>query len=166
MSQMCDKYGESPGVQSMRRTSQEAARGSKLQGDIGERIAAEVVANLPGFSAEPFDIRYHGFDSVFRDEKGNLVLVEGKLTEAGIGSLNRESQQGFPSSVARLARLMQDQNSDQYTQDNAKIGAEIDKLGAENIRYFVVCTDPQTFESTVYERIGSHWESIAHKTIT
>ena len=39
-----------------------------------------------------------------------------------------------------------------YSQSNAELGARIEKVGAENLRFIAISTDPQTRESTGYER--------------
>lgn len=162
MSTPCNKYGSDSDVESMKRSIE--GRGSELQGDIGERIAAEVALEVLGFTPEPFDIRTHGIDLVFRDKQGNLVLIEAKLTEAGIGSIapTKFGKEGFPSWIARQTEEMKDENTDKYSPDNSRIANEIDRIGSENVRSMAICTDPQTHIATVYERIGDSWQVVTH----
>ena len=128
------------------------AHGSGFQGDIGEHIAAEVATEQLNLTAEFFDPPHNGFDSVYRDSAGKLVVVEAKFTKGGMSSLGGtiHGTQGSVEWVEYNAELMCDPLSSRYSPDNAKIGAEILRVGAENVHVVVIHTNPGTLESTVH----------------
>lgn len=150
MSQCCGKIPTNEDVEAIERSM---GLGNQLQGDIGERIAAEVAVNQLNLIGENFDPSNNGFDGVFRDSSGKLVIVEAKLTTKGMGSLANTShgRQGSPEWIRYNAELMCNPLSSQYSPDNAKIGAEILRVGPENVRFVVITTDPQTQRSTIHE---------------
>ncbi len=128
------------------------AMGNKLQGDIGEQVAAKVANEKLNLTAECFDPPHNGFDSVYRDSLGKLVIVESKLTEkGGLGALRPTNfgRQGSVEWIQHNAELMCDPYSSRYSPDNAKIGEEILRVGAENVHVVVIHTDPGTFETTI-----------------
>jgi hypothetical protein len=139
------------------------AMGSKFQGDIGEgitlRVATEKLDLTPD---ERFDQAGHGFDAVFRDDQGHLVVVESKFDGRGIKALEKNQMQ--PEWVENNAKMMQDPSNERYTDGNAEIGREIQRKGAENIRRIVVTTNPGTLEVQAYEgqKDGS-WKPIMGK---
>jgi len=134
--------------------------GSKFQGDIGEGVTLRVASDKLGLTPDPrFDQAKHGFDTVFRDPEGRLVVIEAKYDERGIKALEGDQMQ--PSWVERNAGMMQDPGNERFTEGNAKIGREILKVGAENIRRIVIATDSSTLRSTAYEgQADGSWKQI------
>jgi hypothetical protein len=148
-SQACCKVPFAEDVDHIRKSIEEN-RGRALQGDIGERVAAEYAHEDLGLHAEFFDPRETGIDLVCRDAMGKLVLIEAKLTEkSGLSSLGttNHGREGSVEWVEYKATLMCDPSSSFYTPDNAKIGEEILRVGAENVTFLVIHTDPQTFKT-------------------
>jgi hypothetical protein len=127
-----------------------AAFGSKFQGDIGEGVTLRVATEKLGFTPDPrFDQARHGFDTVYKDDKGNLAVVESKFDERGIKALRENQMQ--PEWVDSNAKMMQNPGNERFTTGNAEIGREIQKNGADNIRRIVISTDPKTLEVRAYE---------------
>lgn len=126
--------------------------GSRLQGDIGEQVAAQVATHQLNLNAEYFDPPHNGFDGVYRDSLGTLVIIEAKLTTGGMGSLGHTShgRQGSVEWIQHNAELMCDPYSSRYSPDNAKIGAEILRVGAENVHMVVIHTNPETLQTSVH----------------
>lgn len=149
MGQSCGKMPDQNDTKHIRSSE---GFGAKLQGDIGEQVAAEVATQRLNLTAECFDPPHNGFDSVYRDSSGKLVIVEAKFTTAGMGSLQSTAhgRQGSVEWIQHNAELMCDPLSSRYSPDNAKIGEEILRVGAENVRMVVIHTDPGTLESTVH----------------
>lgn len=148
MSQCCGKI-PTPDDDHHNRNSSQEAKGRPYQGDLGEGNAAEYAVNELGLHAEFFDQQNTGFDLVFRDGLGKLVIVESKLTEAsGVSSLGytNHGREGSVEWVEYKATLMCDPTSSFYTPDNAKIGEEILRVGAQNVTFLVIHTDPQNFK--------------------
>lgn len=150
MSQCCGKSGTPEDTGNNKKSIM--ALGNKLQGDIGESVAAQVAVNELNLVAENFDPPNKGFDSVYRNTSGELVIVEAKLTLAGgksaLGSTNH-GRQGSVEWVRYNAELMCDPYSGRYSPDNAKIGKEILRVGAENVHFVVIHTNPETLETSV-----------------
>ncbi len=161
MATPCNKYGASKDGKNMRSTSKANPYGNKLQGDIGEQIAAHVLVNKLGLTGEFFDQPDKGIDSVYRDREGKLVVIESKMTEGDRLRLKgtKFGQQLSPSWLDRKAELMQT-SPGMYSPDNARIGNEIDINGAENVRTLAVHTNPDTFVTKVYEKFGERWQVI------
>jgi len=151
MSQCCGKIPNDNDVAAIKKS---IAKGNALQGDIGEQVAAQVVSERLNLTAEFFDPPNNGFDAVFRDKGGKLVIVEAKLT-SGSGSsslgMTNHGRQGSVEWIEYNAQLMCDPSSSRYSPDNAKIGQEILRVGAQNVRMVLVHTDPQTLESDITE---------------
>ncbi len=150
MSQCCGKIPDDDDAAHIRKSIE--AHGNKLQGDIGEQVAAQVVTERLHLIAENYDPPNKGFDSVYRDGAGKLVIVEAKFTKTGGLSALKETNHGKQGSVEWMrhnAELMCDPYSDHYSPDNAKIGEEILRVGPENVHIVVVHTDPGTLESKV-----------------
>lgn len=128
-------------------------RGNSFQGGIGEMIAAQYASEELGLTAEFYDApdaNETGIDSVFRDGNGKLVLVEAKATDkSGKASLGntKYGKEGSPEWVTHHAEVMCDKTSSKYTPDNAKIGEEILRLGAENVSFIVIHTGPKTLKT-------------------
>jgi len=147
MSQCCGKI---PGEDDCEAIKSSIVQGNTFQGDIGERVAAEVATERLNLTPEFFDPPKNGFDSVYRDRAGRLVIVESKFTEkSGLSSLamTNHGRQGSVEWVEYNARLMCDPTSSRYTPDNAKIGAEILRVGAENVSVVLIHTDPSTLNT-------------------
>ena len=142
MGQCCGKSGTPEDTNNNRKSLE--AQGSKLQGDIGEQVAAQVATEQLNLNAEFFDPPHNGFDSVYRDPSGKLVIVEAKFTTGGMGSLGitNHGKQGSVEWIEYNAQQMCDPLSSQYSPDNAKIGEEILRVGAENVHMVVIHTDP------------------------
>jgi len=155
----CNKHPIREETEQMRKTRAEL---DKMQGDIGERLAAKILVHEMDLNGEPFIPPYGGLDQVYRDRNGTLVTVECKFTTSGISSLNKGKHipQGTPEHTRRNTRLMQDPTSSQFSPENAKLGAEIDRVGAENIRSMGVITDPGSLVTTVYELKGGNWQKL------
>mgnify|MGYP000885579993 FL=1 len=123
---------------------------SRFQGDIGEGIAERVSTEKLNLTPDPrFDAKRHGFDSVGRDDKGKLVIVEAKCDERGIKALRKDQMQ--QAWVERNAQMMQNPGNERFTQGNAEIGHEIQRTPPEDIRRVVLSLDPRTLEITGYE---------------
>lgn len=172
MSTSCGKDGTISTFESSRQTSQEydkkqalkeEATGRRDQGNIGERIAAEYAVEHLGLFGIPFDQPRHGLDAVYENAKGELVLAESKLAESGLGALGNPSygKQGSPSWIAECAKQMQTPGSGMYSETNAKIGERIEQTGVDKVHFVAISTDPQTFETTAYERQSDgSWQKI------
>lgn len=80
--------------------------------------------------------------------------MEAKFAEKGLGALGKSSYglQGSPEWIGECARQMQTVGSGMYSENNAELGERIDRIGAEKVHFVVISTDPQTFETTAYER--------------
>jgi len=151
MSQCCGKVPTPEDVQAIRRSIE--GHQSRYQGDIGEQAVSEYVTNELELNAEFFDQRQHGFDGVYRDGAGKLVLIESKLTETpGLAALGhtQHGREGSVEWVEYVATQMTDPTSKEYySPDNAKIGEEILSIGPENVSFLVVHIDPETLETDV-----------------
>lgn len=127
-----------------------AAYGARFQGDIGEGVTLRVATEKLGLTPDPrFDQARHGFDTVYRDDKGNLVVVESKFDERGIKALRENQMQ--PEWVDSNAKMMQNPGNERFTTGNSEIGREIQKTGPDNIRRIVITTNPRTLEVQAYE---------------
>jgi len=149
MSQACGKSPSDNDVQDIKHSIQD----TKLQGDIGEQVAAQVAINELNFTGVPFDPPHNGFDSVYRDPSGKLVIVEAKFTEkSGVGALGNTAhgRQGSVEWIRYNAELMTNPLSSRYSPDNAKIGREILEKGPENIRCLLIHTSPDSLNHTVH----------------
>lgn len=151
MTQACGKIPDNDDTKHVRKSIE--AHGNKFQGDIGEQVAAHVAVNELNLTAENFDPPNNGFDSVYRDSAGKLVIVESKMTlVGGMGALHTTKNYGKQGSVEwvrHTAESMCDPYSGQYSPDNAKIGAEILRVGPENVHLVYIHTSPTSLESTV-----------------
>jgi hypothetical protein len=124
--------------------------GNKLQGDIGEGTTLRVATDKLGLTPEPrFDQAAHGFDAVYRDDKGYLVVIESKFDERGIKALRGNQMQ--PEWVDSNARMMQNPGNEQFGVGNAEIGREIQRVGADNVRRMVISIDPSSLEVRAFE---------------
>lgn len=147
MSPGCGKTGTPEDTQHNRNSIEGMM--NRFQGDIGESAASEYVTNELGFYGEFFDKKDHGFDGVFRNSSGNLVIMESKLTVAsGRSELGRPNigREGSVEWVEHYAKQMCDPLSGFHSKDNAKIGEEILRIGAENVSFLIVHIDPVTQE--------------------
>lgn len=158
MSQCCGKVPTNNDVKDIKdsvKSPRVSPHGNSMQGDIGEQVAAEVVCERLNVSAEFYDApksAQAGIDSIYRSSSGKLVLVEAKFTDrGGLGSLGMTAhgRQGSVEWVRHHAELMCDPSSSRYSPDNAKIGEEILRVGAENVAFYVVHTDPHTLETDI-----------------
>ena len=119
--------------------------GDKWQGNLGEEVAIEYSTQVLDLREERFDKRNNGFDCVFRDGSGKLVIVESKATIAsGVSALGytQHGREGSVEWVEYKAQLMCNPTSSFYTEANAKIGQEILEIGAENVSFLVIHTPP------------------------
>ncbi len=151
MAQSCGKTGTPEDTQHNKKSIE--AFGNKLQGDIGEQVTAEIATEELNLTAEFFDPPHNGFDGVFRDSTGTLVIVESKMTTSGgMGNLKNTAhgKQGSVEWVEYNAELMCDPCSSRYSPDNAKIGAEILRVGAENVHMVYIHIDPGDLHHTVH----------------
>ena len=150
MSQCCGKVPSPDDAKDIRRSIE--GHQSKYQGELGEQAVSEFVTNELDLNAEFFDQKSHGFDGVFRNGLGKLVLVESKLTQAsGLSSLGqtRHGREGSVEWVEHVATLMTDPTSTLWSPDNAKIGEEILSVGPENVDFLVVHINPETLVTDV-----------------
>ena len=131
---------------------------NKWQGDIGEGISIRVASERLNLTPDPrFDQPGQGFDGLFKDDEGNLVIVESKFTKNGIHSLHKDQMQ--PEWVARTADKMATPESSMYTEGNAEIATDIKETGTENVRRIVIATDPGTLEAKIFEgKSDGAWE--------
>lgn len=156
----CNEFGRDEDVQSI---SSSMAAGNKSQGEWGEMIGATlaVAEDKLDLIGEDYSPREKGIDAVYRDHQRNLVLVEVKLTEAGIGSL-RGSKYGKQGSAQAVERQAQKMVKDPEYPHNAKIGQEILSKGAQGIRTITIAISPSTGIAKAYERqADGRWTEIA-----
>lgn len=149
MSQCCGKIPSVDDVKEIRKSCE--IYGRKFQGDIGEQDAANYMVYERGYSGEFFDPKHTGIDSVFRDEKGKLVLVESKLSKDGRLSSTKHGKQGSVEWIQNKAERMCDKYDDLWSPDNAKIGQEILRVGAENVHYVKYHRIPGSLEVRVVD---------------
>lgn len=133
---------------------------AKFQGEIGEGLTERAAVDKLGLTPDPrFDAAKHGFDTVYKDQQGGLVVIESKFDDRGIKALNGDQMQ--PEWVARNARMMQNPGNERFTEGNAAIGKEIQKTGADSIRRIVIATNPRTLETSAYEgQADGSWKQI------
>jgi hypothetical protein len=155
----CNEYGTEEDVRAIRASED---LGKKSQGDWGEMIGATlaVAEDKLDLIAEDYNPRDKGIDAVYRDRGRNLVLVEVKLTEAGIGSL-RPTKYGRQGSVQAVERQAQKMAKDPDYPHNVRIGQEILSKGTENIRTITITVNPGTGVAKAYERqANGRWVEI------
>ena len=155
----CSEYASQDDVQAIRSSM---SLGNITQGSWGEMIAAQIAVaeDKLDLIAQPYSPGHKGIDAVCRDHKGNLVVVEVKMTGAGLGSLDRtqHGRQGSVEWIGRQAELMQ---RDSVNTHNAKVGNEILSKGPENVRSITISVDPDTGVARAYERESDgHWSGI------
>jgi hypothetical protein len=139
-----------------------AAKGTALQGDIGERIAADVCVNKLSLTPMAFDDRPKGtpkgFDQIYTDKDQIVVVVESKNEDVfRLSKLTTGETQLEPAYIEKIARQMTTPGSPYYTETNAKAGQAILDAGVENVRAIAIHTNPKTLVTTVYERKGETW---------
>lgn len=145
------------------------ALSSRFQGDIGEQEATRISMHGLSLKAVPFDkpLRTNqGMDGVFRNPQNEkLVVVEAKCTQDrsgyGLDSLGRtrHGRQGSVEWIKHKADLMQDKRSSLYSKANAKIGQEIEELGAKNVERLLIHVHPQSLNITISRGVGKDdWE--------
>ncbi len=128
----------------------QARFGNKLQGDVGEGTTLRVATDKLGLTPEPrFDQAGHGFDAVYRDDKGHLVVIESKFDERGISALKGNQMQ--PEWIDSNSRMMQNPGNERFAVGNAGIGREIQRVGADNVRRMVISINPGSLEIRAYE---------------
>ena len=126
--------------------------GNIWKGDLGEQVATEYAVNELDLKVQNFDKRVHGFDGVFRDGNGKLVILESKATlQSGLNALSdtNHGKEGSVEWVEYKATLMCDPTSTFFTEANAKIGEEILRVGAKNVEFIVVHTNPNSLQTDV-----------------
>ncbi len=135
----------------------------RLQGALGEEIAAQVLSEKFGLQPLPFDPPKHGFDRVFRAPGIPLIVVESKAHRSGHLELGQteHGEQGSPEWIAAQAEKMADPASAQWSPANERIAALIRELGPENVPVITVLTDPQSGQSQVFLRQGEgEWQPL------
>ena len=79
------------------------------------------------------------------------MLIEAKNTEksatAALGATKSYGKEGSIEWIEYHARLMCDPSSSRYSPDNAKIGEEILRVGAANVSYVIIHTNPSTLKT-------------------
>lgn len=144
----------------------------KWQGALGEQIANQLAIERLGMSSVGFTAVNHGLDGVFRDSKGNTVVVEAKCTTGNPFSTLSETNNGLQTSnqwIAANAGLMQREASAQCAGKNSQIGTQIQRaLDDGSLRCLLVHSNPETQEVRAYERISeanvrsaSSWQLVA-----
>jgi hypothetical protein len=126
--------------------------GKILQGNAGEEAANEYAVKEMNLRQEKFDKNLHGFDCVFRDGSGKLVIGEAKATKAsGVSSLapTNHGKEGSVEWVEYKAQLMCDPLSSFYSEANRKIGEEILSRGAKHVEFVVIHIHPETLNVDV-----------------
>ncbi len=130
-------------------------------GSVGEYVANRITSLGLGLEPVPYDKAKGtdtGPDGVFRNpDNGKLVIVECKLTEDSSGygrdslSDTKHGKQMSKEWVARKAREMRDRDAgtELYSETNAEVGKEIEKVGVDNVQRLVVHVHPQSFNVTV-----------------
>ncbi|EKD52555.1 MAG: hypothetical protein ACD_61C00306G0001 [uncultured bacterium] len=163
MSQACCKIPSNEDVQAINESVKKnfAAEKPKVspalnsfQGDIGEMIAAQVATEQLNLRPEFYDSpgkSEKGIDLIYRDGSGKLVLIEAKNTEKGArASLTTTKTYGREGSIEWIeyhAKLMCDPSSSRYSPDNAKLGEEILRVGAANVTFYIIHTNPSTLKT-------------------
>jgi hypothetical protein len=150
MSQSCGKIPSKEDTDHIRRSIE--GHQLRYQGELGESLTSEYCVNELNLNGEFFDPVQHGYDGVYRDGTGKLVLIEAKLTVAsGLKSLGNTNhgKEGSVEWVEYKATLMCDPTSTFYSPDNARIGQEILERGAKYVTFLVVHTDPNTLKTDV-----------------
>jgi len=148
MSQCCGKIPTSDDVGFIVQTVLNTVEryGNIWQGEAGEEAANEYAVQELNLRKENFDKATHGFDCVFRNSGGHLVIGEAKATQAsGLSALavTSHGREGSVEWVEYKATLMCDPSSSLYSPNNAKIGEEILRVGAENVEFVVIHIDPK-----------------------
>lgn len=149
-----DSHQDNPNIQEQKSVENRGKQIMKVfQGDIGERCSIPLATQGMGWKPElDFERTRRGFDGVFRDNDNKLIIVETKTTEKS-GERALGKGQMTVAAIDKIAEDMQNPYSkDYYTVGNAKIGAEIKKVGAENVRRFLFWLEPTSLEWKVYER--------------
>lgn len=119
-------------------------------GELGEGLTTRIVSDRYNLTPEAwFDGKKHGIDVICRDSKGELWVVESKLTKASLNqALGKEMT---PEWIDKKAQLMQTKGSELNTPGNEKLGAEIQTIGPEKVHRMVVLTHPSTLEARIYQ---------------
>jgi hypothetical protein len=116
---------------------------NSVHGKMGEEIVSAFAHSKMGYKDTNFVQKYHGFDRVFRDGNNRLVIVESKATKvSGISALRKG--QGDKGWVEKIAKKMRNRTSSLYTEENEKIGKEIQeilKVDVKNIRFLIAHVD-------------------------
>lgn len=126
--------------------------GNNIQGDLGEKAANVYAVNELHLHEENFDKQIHGFDCVFRDGSGKLVIGEAKATRtSGLNALanTNHGKEGSVEWVEYKAQMMCDPLSSLYSPANCKIGEEILRVGAKNVEFIVIHMHPETLNVDV-----------------
>jgi hypothetical protein len=120
--------------------------GKIMQGNAGEEAANEYAFSKMNLHQEKFDQNRHGFDNVYRNSLGKLVIGEAKATKSsGLSALadTNHGREGSVEWVEHKARLMCDPLSSFYSEANRKIGEEILSVGAKNVEFVVIHIHPE-----------------------
>ncbi len=163
MTQCCGKIPTVEDVQAIKESIEKdgqkkrpkvSPQGNSFQGEIGEWVAAQVAVEQLNLRPEFYDpprSSEKGIDLVYRDSQGKLVLIEAKNTEksatAALGATKSYGKEGSIEWIEYHARLMCDPSSSRYSPDNAKIGEEILRVGAANVSYVIIHTNPSTLKT-------------------
>lgn len=139
-------------------------------GDLGERAALDVATNILGWNTVNFSAAKHGFDGVFKDSDGKIVILEAKATAGGIKSPNsflskdtHEMKEMSNDWIKARAELMQRPGSSLYTPANEALGREIIQAlapGGRGVRAVLVETSGKEGAAGVYERTKNGWDLI------
>lgn len=132
--------------------------GKILMGNAGEEAADEYAVTYMNYSLANFNRQRTGFDNMFRDGSGKLVIGESKATKAsGLNALSntKHGKEGSVEWIEYNAKLLCDPLSSYSTEANRKIGEEILSIGAKNIEFVVIHLDMNKFgtDTTDYKSV-------------
>jgi hypothetical protein len=141
------------------------AQSRKFQGDLGEQEAAAIaVQRLDLVGEVDFTPGYTGYDGVYRDRAGHLVVLESKFTDLDIDKALKDTKYGPQMSetwVQRKAELMHNDHSKLYTPGNDRVGIEVLDSEPGDVRRITVLMNPGDLTAQVYEAdAAGNWRQI------
>ncbi len=128
----------------------------KALGDVGEKLAADLVRQESGLREIPFDQPKHGFDRVFLTPDGRVVILESKVHGRGEfhPGQTQHGEQGSPEWIAAQAERMAAPSSAQWSPANERIAALIREMEPENVPVVAVVIETETGQAHIYHRQG------------
>jgi hypothetical protein len=123
---------------------------NRWQGELGEGVAKRIATEKLDCKIDNrFEKKDHGIDLVAKDKDGQFVVIEAKLTdESFTKALGKEMTLDW---LKEKVQLMQTEGNKLYSENNAKIGREIQDAGGENVRRVVIFAKDQKRDVIIYE---------------